>query len=159
MRSERTDRRQRRQEQTSEPELIEAKIVLIGDMAVGKSSLAGRFNHGDFKDIYQNTIGGAYFQKMMSVPDPSNQTLPDGSPKMCQIKLHIWDTGGQEQFRSMLSMYYRDADAALICFDISSENTFKSVYYWVGEMEKNCNNDRSKFVLAMAGNKCDVDDS
>ena len=44
-------------------EVIEAKIVLIGDMAVGKSSLAGRFNHGEFKDIYQNTIGGAYFQK------------------------------------------------------------------------------------------------
>ena len=59
----------------------------------------------------------------------------------------------------MLSMYYRDADAALICFDVSSENTFKSVYYWVGEMEKNCNNDRSKFVLAMAGNKCDINDS
>ena len=39
-------------------------------MAVGKSSLAGRFNHGEFKDIYQNTIGGAYFQKLISVPDP-----------------------------------------------------------------------------------------
>ena len=56
-------------------------------------------------------------------------------------------------------MYYRDADAALICFDVSSETTFKSVYYWIGEMEKNCNNDRSNFVLAMAGNKCDIDDS
>ena len=47
--------------QSQEPEQVEAKIVLIGDMAVGKSSIAGRFNHGDFKDIYQNTIGGAYF--------------------------------------------------------------------------------------------------
>ena len=56
--------------QTDEPELIEAKIVLIGDMAVGKSSLAGRFNHGNFEEIYQNTIGGAYFRKVMLVPDP-----------------------------------------------------------------------------------------
>ena len=154
MRSERTDRRQRRQEQTSEPELIEAKIVLIGDMAVGKSSLAGRFNHGDFKDIYQNTIGGAYFQKMMSVPDPSNQTLPDGSPKMCQIKLHIWDTGGQEQFRSMLSMYYRDAIAAIICYDCTNELSFKSVDYWTNEMKQK--NNMSNFIISLSANKCDM---
>lgn len=56
--------------QSDEPELIEAKIVLIGDMAVGKSSLAGRFNHGNFEEIYQNTIGGAYFRKVLFVPDP-----------------------------------------------------------------------------------------
>tara|TARA_B110000285_G_C14773401_1_gene445070 strand:- start:187 stop:372 length:186 start_codon:yes stop_codon:yes gene_type:complete len=59
----------------------------------------------------------------------------------------------------MLNMYYRDADAALICYDVANEQTFKSVFYWIGEMEKNCNNDRSNFVLAMAGNKCDLDDN
>ena len=42
----------------------------------------------------------------------------------------------------MMSLYYRDADAALICFDLTSGKTFESVEYWVGEMEKNCNNDR-----------------
>ena len=59
----------------------------------------------------------------------------------------------------MLSMYYRGADAALICFDISDAKTFKSVYYWIGEMEKNCNHERENIVMAMAGNKCDVDES
>ena len=59
----------------------------------------------------------------------------------------------------MLSMYYRDADAALICFDIGNAKTFKSVFYWIGEMEKNCNNERSNIVMAMAGNKCDIDDN
>lgn len=52
--------------------MIEAKVVLAGDMAVGKSSLAGRFNKGTFNDVYQNTIGGAYFQKIMNVPDPDS---------------------------------------------------------------------------------------
>ena len=55
-------------------------------------------------------------------------------------------------------MYYRDADAALICFDVGNAKSFDSVTYWTGEMEKNCNNDRTNFVLALAGNKCDIDD-
>ena len=58
-----------------------------------------------------------------------------------------------------MSLYYRDADAALICFDLSNAKSFDSVAYWVGEMEKNCNNERINFVLALAGNKCDIDDS
>jgi GTPase SAR1 family protein len=64
-------------------------------MAVGKSSLAGRFNQGKFNDAYMNTIGGAYFQKIISVPDPDSNPA-DVNPKMQQVKLHIWDTGGQE---------------------------------------------------------------
>ena len=56
-------------------------------------------------------------------------------------------------------MYYRDADAALICFDLGDAKTFKSVYYWIGEMEKNCNNDKENVVLALAGNKCDMEES
>ena len=59
----------------------------------------------------------------------------------------------------MLSMYYRGADAALICFDIGDAKTFKSVYYWIGEMDKNCSNERENIVMAMAGNKCDIDES
>ena len=78
--------------------------------------------------------------------------------KKVKVNLDIWDTGGQEQFRSMLSMYYRDADAALICYDVGNEKSFRSVYYWIGEMEKNCNNERDGVVLAVAGNKCDLDD-
>jgi len=59
----------------------------------------------------------------------------------------------------MLSLYYRDADAALICFDLSNPKSLQSVFYWVEEMNNNCNNDRTNFVLALAGNKCDLDDS
>ena len=59
----------------------------------------------------------------------------------------------------MMRLYYRDAEAALICFDLGHAKSFDAVNYWVGEMEKNCNNERQNFVLAMAGNKCDIEDS
>ena len=129
------------------------KLVLIGDSSVGKSSLANRFQDSSFKELYQLTIAGAYFQKVVSVPDPK---VPNRTQ---QVQLHIWDTGGQEQYRSMVQMYYRDADAAIICFDVSNPKSFQSVFYWINEMNNNCNNDRSNFVLAMAGNKSDLDES
>lgn len=58
-----------------------------------------------------------------------------------------------------MSMYYRDADAALICFDLSSAKTFNSVQYWVQEIERNCNREISSLVLGLAGNKCDLEES
>jgi Ras-related protein Rab-5C len=73
------------------------------------------------------------------------------------VKLHIWDTGGSERFRSMVSLYYRDASAAIICYDLSDDKTFTSVHFWINEMVNN--NDRDEFVMALAGNKCDIDES
>ena len=73
------------------------------------------------------------------------------------VKLHIWDTGGSDRFRSLVSMYYRDALAAVICYDLTNERTFDSVSYWTNEM--NQKNNMSKFVIALAGNKCDTDSS
>ena len=78
---------------------------------------------------------------------------------MQQIKLHLWDTGGQEQFRAMTNLYFRDADAAIICYDIGEASSFNSVTYWAQQMEKNCNRGPDNYVLALAGNKCDIEDS
>ncbi len=65
-----------------------------------------------FSENYDVTIGGAYQQQML--------TMDDGT----QLKMHIWDTGGSEKFRSMVSLYYKDAAAAIICYDIQEEKTF-----------------------------------
>ena len=59
----------------------------------------------------------------------------------------------------MMKLYYRDADAALIVFDIGHAQSFEAIEYWVNEMENNCNNERKHFVLASAGNKCDIEDT
>ena len=68
--------------------------------------------------------------------------------------MHIWDTGGSDRFRSLVSMYYRDASAAIICYDIGNERTFQSVTFWANEMHTNNNMD--EFVIALAGNKSDL---
>jgi len=122
---------------------LEAKIVLLGDQNVGKSSIAQRFCKNVFTGQYVVTIGGAYLQQKI--------VLNNG----VTLKLHIWDTGGQERFRSMANLYYRDASAAIITYDIGSDKTFEGVNYWVDELRSKA--DKDAIVLALVGNKCDKD--
>lgn len=123
--------------------VVEAKIVLLGDSGVGKSSIAQRYCNDAFSDNYDVTIGGAYMQQKVNI---------DGTI----VKMHIWDTGGSDRFRSLVSMYYRDAIAAVICYDLTNDRTFQSVNYWTNEMQQK--NNVGDFVLAVAGNKCDMDE-
>lgn len=76
---------------------IEAKVILLGDSGVGKSSLAQRYCHDQFSDNHDVTIGSAYMQQTVTLEDQA------------EVKLHIWDTGGSERFRTMVSLYYRDS--------------------------------------------------
>ena len=69
--------------------------------------------------MHDVTIGGAYLQKMISIPNMENPSGPEQ-----QVKMHIWDTGGSDRFRSLVSMYYRDAIAAVICYDLTNDRTF-----------------------------------
>jgi small GTP-binding protein len=126
-----------------QPKPIEAKIVLLGDQNVGKSSIAQRYCKNLFTGQHVATIGGAYLQQKV--------VLSNG----VTIKYHIWDTGGQERFRSMANLYYRDASAAILTYDITNEKTFESVNFWVNELKYKC--DQEKLVLCLAGNKCDVE--
>jgi small GTP-binding protein len=135
---------------TSVAKVMETKVVLLGDSGVGKSSIAQRFCRGIFQDSHDVTIGGAYLQQTVALGQPSDST---------QVKMHIWDTGGSEKFRSMVSLYYKDAAAAIICYDISDEKSFSSVFYWINEMLNNNNAESDSFVLALCGNKTDLDDS
>jgi len=124
-----------------ENKLIEAKIVLLGDTGVGKSSIAMRFSQNKFTDSHEVTIGGAYFQHQI--------TLPTG----VSVKMHIWDTGGAERFRSMAHIYYKDAVAVILAFDITHSKTLEQVKYWMEDLS--AHTDPKKLVLALAANKCD----
>lgn len=109
-----------------------------------------------FPDQHDVTIGGAYFQQTVTLNpgDAGTLTTP------MQVKLHIWDTGGSEKFRSMIKLYYKDAAAAIICYDVSDEKSFNSVYYWINQMMENSGDEaKGDFVMALAGNKCDLDPS
>ena len=123
--------------------IIEAKIVLLGDVSVGKTSIASRYCKNSFNDHHINTIGGAYQQQKV--------VLGNGA----MIKLHIWDTSGQERFRAMTNLYYRDAQVALLTYDVTNESSFSSIEFWIQELKYKVEND--KMILCLVGNKCDVD--
>ena len=123
----------------------EIKICLLGDVSVGKTSIASRFCKNSFNDNYINTIGGAYQQQ--------NIILNNG----VKMKLHIWDTSGQDKFRSMTNIYYRDAQVAILTYDVTNEQSLDSLTYWLKELNDKV--DQDNMLLCLAGNKNDVDAS
>jgi small GTP-binding protein len=123
----------------------ECKVVFLGDSAVGKSSISQRFCKNIFTGEHEVTIGGAYIQQKVQ--------LKNGS----FLKLHLWDTGGEERFRAMAPLYYRDANAAVLVYDVSNKQTFDSIRYWLNELDTKVKQDG--LVLALAGNKCDLPES
>jgi Rab family protein len=125
-----------------EAKSLEAKIVLLGDTGVGKSSLALRFCQGRFPPFHEVTIGAAFLQQIVRVE------------RNRQLKLYIWDTGGQERFRAMAPLYYRDAAGAIIVYDVTNPSSFDSVKYWVQELQAK---GPASVEMAIAANKMDVE--
>ncbi|XP_048752869.1 ras-related protein Rab-22A-like isoform X1 [Ostrea edulis] len=120
----------------------EVKVCLLGESGVGKSSIVLRFVNDSFKPALESTIGASFMTKRLDVDGVSYQ-------------FQIWDTAGQEKYRSLAPMYYRGAAAAIIVYDITREATFRTVKDWVRELKRNCTTD---LVLAIAGNKSDLND-
>jgi small GTP-binding protein len=119
---------------------LDGKLVLLGDSGVGKSSIAMRYVNNVFSEAFEVTIGGGYLQQIVRLRDGSS------------LKLDIWDTGGQERYRALLQLYYRDADAALITYDVSNARSLENCEYWVNELrrtEENC-------ILCLVANKIDL---
>lgn len=113
----------------SEEEQIEDylfKIVLIGDSAVGKSTLLARFARDEFYPNSKSTIGVEFQSQKMEI---------NGK----EVKAQIWDTAGQERFRAVTSAYYRGAVGALLVYDVSRRQTFDSIGRWLNELQsKQC---------------------
>ena len=118
------------------------KVVLLGDSGVGKTSIVQRFIYSSYKEDNPPTIGASFISKLMPIPDTN-----------IHVKFQIWDTAGQEKYKSLASMYYKDAQAAIIVYDITKRNTFESVKNWVSQLQGNAD---SKIVIAIAGNKADL---
>jgi len=101
------------------------KILLIGDINAGKSSILLRYADDRFSEMYISTIGVDFRIKTVTV---------DGKI----IKLQIWDTAGQERFRTITSSYYRGAHGIMICYDVTDSDSFKNVQMWLKEIEAEC---------------------
>jgi len=120
----------------------EIKLCLLGDTAVGKSSLVLRFVSDRFEPHTTATIGASFMSKNFKTGDKS-------------FKYQIWDTAGQEKYKALAPMYYRGAAAAIVVYDITMESSFLSVKRWVRELRQMGSQD---IVIAIAGNKKDLVD-
>ena len=120
--------------------VFQFKLVLLGDSAVGKSSLVLRFVRGQFFEYQESTIGAAFLTK--SVPEHG-------------VKFEIWDTAGQERYHSLAPMYYRGAAAAVVVYDLTSQDSFARAQAWLRELQQQ---DNPNLVMALAGNKADLAD-
>ncbi|GMI81248.1 ARABIDOPSIS RAB HOMOLOG F2A, RAB homolog 1, RAB HOMOLOG F2A [Hibiscus trionum] len=121
---------------------IQAKLVLLGDMGTGKTSLVLRFVKGQFSDYQESTIGAAFFTQVLSLNEAT-------------IKFDIWDTAGQERYHSLAPMYYRGAAAAIVVYDITSSESFERAKKWVQELQRRGNLNLITFLVA---NKVDLED-
>jgi Ras-related protein Rab-5C len=127
---------------TPAPKTYQFKLVLLGDSAVGKSSLVLRFVKKQFFEYQESTIGAAFLTQTVAVND-------------FVVKFEIWDTAGQERYHSLAPMYYRGAAAAIVVYDITNRQSFVRAKSWVKELQRQGN---PNIVIALAGNKLDRQD-
>ena len=126
------------------PRFAQFKLVLLGESAVGKSSIVHRFVKDQFDEFRESTIGAAFLTQTVLLPN--NIT----------IKFEIWDTAGQERYKSLAPMYYRNANCAIIVYDITQESSLEKAKQWVKELQRQANQD---IIIALAGNKLDLAES
>jgi len=117
------------------------KFILIGDSGVGKSTLLFQFIEGKFKPGIEPTIGIEFGSKILEI---SGKT----------VRLQIWDSAGQENYRSITRAYYRNTICAFLVYDISSRKSFENVREWLNEA-RTYGNANMYFVLL--GNKCELE--
>ena len=118
------------------------KVIIVGDQAVGKSCLAIKASRNYFEDFYSPTIGFEFVSFNVRVQDKI-------------IKLQIWDTCGQEVYRSLISSFFRSASLAIVVYSIDSEDSFNNIEKWLNDIKTQSNPDVKIFLI---GNKADLED-
>lgn len=131
---------QQRSNGPQQGKVCQFKLVLLGESAVGKSSLVLRFVKGQFHEFQESTIGAAFLTQTVCLDDTT-------------VKFEIWDTAGQERYHSLAPMYYRGAQAAIVVYDITNTDTFARAKTWVKELQRQAS---PNIVIALAGNKADL---
>ena len=118
------------------------KIVLVGESGVGKTSIISQFVDQIFEDDLQTSTGGSF----------SSKTLTFNNGKT--IKLEIWDTAGQERYRALTKIFYKNALAAVLVYDITRKQSFEELKnYWINQIKESA---PENIILAIAANKSDL---
>ncbi|KAF8272983.1 GTP-binding protein RAB5 [Lactarius quietus] len=120
---------------------LQFKLVLLGESAVGKSSLVLRFVKDQFDDYRESTIGAAFLTQTVNLEDGTS------------VKFEIWDTAGQERYKSLAPMYYRNANCAVVVYDITQTASLEKARNWIRELQRQAD---PSIVIALCGNKLDL---
>ena len=118
------------------------KVLLLGNSDVGKSSLLLRFVDSVWNDAFVPTIGVDFKVKTLEINNK-------------KVKMQIWDTAGEERFRTVVSTYFRGAHGILLLYDVTNRDSFKNLENWLIEIEKNSS---EKVLKILLGNTCDLND-
>ena len=116
------------------------RVTMLGDSAVGKTSLISQFLTQNFDENYLTTIGKDKLEKKV--------VMEDGN----EIKLIIWDTAGQERFHSIATSTIKGSQGIILTFDLTKKSTFKSLDAWLNDIKENSN----EVPVVIFGNKCDL---
>ena len=110
------------------------KVVLIGESGVGKTSLISRYVNNTFDEGELTTVGATYAGKVVEFPEYNKN-----------IKLEIWDTAGQEKYRAVTKIFYKDASAVILVYDITRKESFNELKnYWHNQVLDNSPKETSK---------------
>jgi small GTP-binding protein len=116
------------------------KVVLVGETQVGKSSILERFVNNTFTRDLPSTIGAAFVTKVISTDSG-------------EVRLQLWDTAGQEKFRSLAPMYYRSASVCVLVYDITSQSSLDALDEWAADVADHA---PPEIKLIVIGNKLDL---
>ena len=119
---------------------VNIKLLLLGDPSVGKTTFLKKYIENKYLSNYELTIGVDYAFKKLILNNKN-------------VNLQIWDTAGQESFRSITTSYFRSSHCALIFFDVCNIDSYNNIEYWVNTYLNSSNNDRNSILLI--GNKSD----
>ena len=121
-------------------QLSPLKIILLGDTGVGKSSIIKRFMEDSFDINVASTIGSNFLEKIVSV-------------KGKKVKVEVWDTAGQEEFRSVTKIFVKNSKIIIFVYDVTLKSSFENLNYWYDFIQKELD---QNFILGLAGNKTDL---
>jgi small GTP-binding protein len=120
---------------------IPLKFIVVGDCQVGKSCLVRAFSELPFDSVYSATVGVTF-------------TIKQITWEQSTLRIQLWDTAGQEAYRSITHTYYRDANCACVVYDLTQMRTFEAIGSWIDDVRKFC---PRNCLIVLVGNKLDLE--
>ena len=119
------------------------KVLLVGDSGVGKSSLLRRYVENQFSESFASTVGVDVYQRRVQIGSAA-------------VRLQLWDTAGQERYSSITAAYYRNTQALLLVYDVSSDASFAHLQRWLDDSQRHASHAHADLPVVVVGNKTDL---